>query len=160
MRPAPHFTFWISVLLAMILQLWALPESLAAARPLWLPLVLGFWALMEPRVPALTAAFVVGLMLDVLFSTLLGQNALCMIFVVFLIARMRSLFGLFPLWQAMIGLIPVWAIYTLLQFWVDGMAHQSADGWLRWLPVATTTLFWPPVYLLLDGLRSRRRNDD
>ena len=76
MRRTPHLAFWLSLFLALILQLIALPESMSAARPLWLPLVLGYWALTEPRVPVLIAAFLFGVMLDVLFASVFGQHAL------------------------------------------------------------------------------------
>ena len=145
--------FFASLLLALLFQLIQLPELLAAARPMWVPLVLAYWALREPRISTLFPAFVAGLMLDVLFGTTLGQHSLGLVLVVYLVERLRSIFILFPLWQATFALIPAWALYSFLMFWVDGATQHRADGWLRWLPVLSTTLFWPLLFSVMETLR-------
>lgn len=161
MRRAPHLAFWASLLIALFLQLIVLPDSIAAVRPLWVPVVLAFWALQEPRVPVLVASFLFGIMLDVLFDSVLGQHALACVLTSYLVIKLRGLFVLFPLWQSTVALIPVWLIYAFLMFWIDGVAKHQADAWLRWLPVASTTLFWPLVFVLLDSyLRRRQRNQE
>lgn len=145
--------FLLSLLLAMILQLMRLPEALAAARPLWVALMIAYWALREPRISTLFTSFIVGLLLDVLFSTPLGQHALGLVIVVYLVERLRSVFVLFPLWQATFALIPVWAVFCFLMFWIDGATQHQANAWLRWLPVLSTTLFWPLVFSVMELLR-------
>lgn len=142
-----------SLLAAMLLQLIALPELLAAARPLWVPLVLSYWALREPRVSTLFPAFVSGLAMDVLFGSVLGQHALGFILVVYFVERLRGIFVLFPLWQATLALIPAWFLYAFLMFWIDGLTQHRSDTWLRWLPVISTALFWPLVYTVMELLR-------
>lgn len=145
--------FVASLLLAIVFQLIRLPDSLAAARPLWVPLVLAYWALRESRISTLFPAFVVGLMLDVLFGSTLGQHALGLVIVVYIVERLRGIFILFPLWQATFALIPAWALYSFLMFWVDGVTRHQADVWLRWLPVLSTTLFWPLLFSVMEALR-------
>jgi rod shape-determining protein MreD len=160
MRRTPHLAFWLSLVTALILQLVALPPSLAAVRPLCLPLVLCYWALTEPRVPVLLCAFLFGLMVDVLFDSVLGQHALGGVLAAYLVIKLRSLFLVFPLWQSTVALIPVWAVYTVLMFWIDGVSQHHADPWLRWVPIVSTTLFWPLVYALLETVVRRRRSED
>jgi rod shape-determining protein MreD len=145
--------FFGSLLLAIILQLVELPNLLAAARPMWLPLLLAYWALREPRISVLLPAFVFGLFLDVLFGAALGQHALGLIVVVYFVERLRGIFILFPLWQATVALIPAWFLYAFLMFWIDGVMRHQADTWLRWLPVLSTSLFWPLVYTLMELVR-------
>ncbi|SFF47189.1 rod shape-determining protein MreD [Fontimonas thermophila] len=145
--------FVASLLLALLLQLIRLPELLAAARPLWVPLILAYWALREPRISTLFPAFVTGLLLDVLFGTPLGQHSLGLVLLVYLVERMRSIFILFPLWQATLALIPAWVLFSFLMFWIDGATQHRADAWLRWLPVLSTTLFWPLLFSVMETLR-------
>jgi len=58
-------------------------------------------------------------------------------------------------------LLPVWVIYAFLMFWIDGVAKHQADVWLRWVPVASTTMFWPLVYVVLEShLRRRHRSQE
>jgi rod shape-determining protein MreD len=159
MTRVPHARFWLSLLVALFLQLVALPDVIAAARPLWVPLVLVYWALAEPRVPALVAAFVLGIALDVLYNTILGQHAAGYVLLVFLMARLRGVFILFPLWQSTVALAPFWLGYCALMSVIDDMAKHRADLWLRWLPALSSTLFWPLVYTLLDSA-SRRHSQE
>src|SRR5690606_5876884 len=116
-------------------------------------LILAYWALRESRVSTLFPAFLTGLMLDVLFGSALGQHALGLVVVVYIVERLRSIFILFPLWQATFALIPAWALYSFLMFWVDGATRHAADTWLRWLPVLSTTLFWPLLFSVMETLR-------
>ncbi|MEQ1440201.1 rod shape-determining protein MreD [Fontimonas sp. SYSU GA230001] len=145
--------FLLSLLVALALQLIRLPDVLAAARPAWVPLMFAYWALREPRLATLFPAFVVGLLMDVLFGTALGQHSLGLVFVVYIVERLRGIFILFPLWQATFALIPAWALYSFLMFWVDGATQHNADPWLRWLPALSTTLFWPLLFSVMEALR-------
>ncbi|HEY0975756.1 MAG TPA: rod shape-determining protein MreD [Solimonas sp.] len=148
-----YLGFIVSMLLALLLQLVPLPDWLGAARPLWPALFLAYWALREPRISTLFSGFVTGLALDVLFGTVLGQHALGLVLVVYFVERLRGIFVLFPLWQATFALIPVWAAYCFLMFWIDGSTQHQANVWLRWLPVLSTTLFWPLVFSVMELLR-------
>ena len=159
MSRVPYARFGFSLLVALFLQLVALPDSVAAARPLWLPLVLVYWALAEPRIPSLIAAFLLGLALDVLYNTILGQHAAGFVLLVYFMARLRGVFVLFPLWQSTVALIPAWAGYCLLMTLIDDMSRHRADLWLRWLPALSTTLFWPLVHTVMDGAVRRHSQE-
>ncbi|HEX4896640.1 MAG TPA: rod shape-determining protein MreD [Solimonas sp.] len=148
-----YLGFLMSLLLAIVLQLLPLPEALGAARPLWVALMLAYWALREPRLSSLLPSFVCGLILDVQFGTVLGQHAVGLVLVVYFVERLRSIFILFPLWQATFALIPVWILYSVLMFWVDGVTRHQGNSWLRWLPVLSTTLFWPLLFSIMELLR-------
>lgn len=159
MSRVPHFSFWLSLLFALCLQLVPMPDALTAARPLWIPLVLVFWTLDEPRLPALTAAFGFGVACDVLYNTALGQHPAGFILLVYTISRLRSIFILFPLWQSTLALVPAWLGYCLLMTVIDKMFHHSADPWLRWMPALTCVLFWPLIHVVLSRF-SRATNTE
>lgn len=149
---AVYAFYAFSVLLALLLQLIRIPEFLSGARPLWIALVFGYWALMEPRVSTLLPAFIVGIFCDVLFGSVLGQHALGLVLVVYFIQRLRPIFILFPLWQATLALIPLWFIYIFIMYWIDGSTQHQPNAWLRWLPLVSTTLFWPLVFATLESV--------
>jgi rod shape-determining protein MreD len=144
--------FFFMLLIAMILQLVQLPDLIAPARPLWVPMLLAFWTYMAPARVSLLLAWIAGLALDVLFNTGLGQHALGLVVTVYAVARMRKLLIVLPFWQTTLALIPVWVLYALLMFWIDGTRAQAADLWIRWLPVVSTTLLWPLFFPLLNRL--------
>lgn len=159
MTPVPHSRFWLSLLIGLLLQLIALPDLLAAARPLWLPLLLAYWTLTEPRLPTLMASFALGISLDVLYNTVFGQHAIGLLVLVYLMARLRGIFVLLPLWQSTIALIPAWLGYCAIMATIDSFLKHQADPWLRWMPVVSSTLFWPMIHGLLHSLQ-KRKNDD
>lgn len=162
-RPSPQavwLAFLLSLVCALVLQLVELPDALSAARPLWLPLMLAYWALREPQLPALIPAFVIGLMLDVLYASPLGQHALGLVVLIYLVVRLRSFFIIFPLWQATVALIPAWVLYCFLMYWIDGATQHEAEIWLRWLPAISTTLFWPLLWSVMELIRQPGGDDD
>lgn len=154
-----YIAYTFTLFAALMLQLVQLPDFLSIARPQWLPLILSYWALTEPRVSTLLGGFALGIVADVLFGTVLGQHALALVLCAYVVQKLRPLFFMFPLWQATLGLIPVWLLYSLLMFWVDGSTQHRADGLLRWLPLVSTTLFWPLIYTLME-LLLRRKEDE
>ncbi|MDP3295389.1 MAG: rod shape-determining protein MreD [Nevskia sp.] len=145
-----------SLLLALTLQIVQLPDWAALARPAWPLLVIGYWALYAPNSPAIAAAWVLGLCCDVLLNAALGQHALGLVVVAFLIRRLRGTLILFSGWQIALALAPIWALDVFLMFWIDGLTRHAADTNLRWLPILSTTLVWPLVAGLFDSIRSRR----
>ncbi len=152
------FALPILLLAAIALQLVVLPDAVAAARPLWVPIVFAYWTYASPRHASLLLAWVTGLTLDVLFNTPMGQHAFGLVITVYLVARLRRFMLMVPFWQTALVLIPVWAMYALAMFWADGVRGQQADVWARWLPVASSTLLWPFLFPVLSTLGKPSRD--
>jgi rod shape-determining protein MreD len=144
--------FPILLVAAIALQLIALPGSIAAARPLWVPMVLAYWTYVSPRHASLLLAWLTGLALDVLFNAPLGQHALGLVLVVYSVARARRLMLMVPFWQTSFVVAGVFGLYALAMFWADGVRGQQADVWARWLPVASSALLWPFLFPVLSSL--------
>ncbi|HDN69117.1 MAG TPA: rod shape-determining protein MreD, partial [Gammaproteobacteria bacterium] len=66
------FTFIIALLLTVI----PLPDSMRYLRPDWVGLVLIYWCMALPDRIGVTTGWFAGLMVDMLTGTLLGQHAL------------------------------------------------------------------------------------
>lgn len=155
-RQAGYAGFLLTLIAAVALQIVVLPPSVAPFRPMWLALIIVYWALNAPNLPILVAAWVLGLSSDVLFNTALGQHALGLVLLAFVIRRLQPVLTMFPLWQSTLAMIPAWAGYGFLMFWIDGLTRHPADPMLRWMPVLSTALAWPLLAALLGELRSRR----
>jgi len=153
--------FIFGLVCALLLQLLPLPWSIAPLRPMWLPLVLVGTALADVEMPVLLGAFLGGLASDLLLGVPLGEHALALVGLVYLIQRLRSSLIVLPLWQATMVLVPVWALYAFALFWLDGVEHHPADTLLRWMPVASTTAAWPFLAIVFGSraLRLRRRGE-
>jgi len=146
------FAFPLLLLVAIALQLMALPDSIASARPLWVPIVLAYWTYVSPRGASILLAWLVGLGLDVLFNAPLGQHALGMVLVVYAVSRARRVMLMVPFWQTSFVVAGVFALYALAMFWADGVRGQQADVYARWLPVASSALLWPFLFPVLSSL--------
>ena len=152
----PGGLFMLSLLMALCLQFLPLSPAFSVARPLWLAMVLGYWALYGPNVSVIAAAVLLGLASDTLYDTPLGQHVLGLTLIVYTMIRLRSVLGLYPVWQVTLLMLPIWGLYCLLMFLLDGMAKHPSDGLGRFLPAATSLLCWPLVVLVLDALRGKR----
>lgn len=145
----------ISIIIAAVLSILPLPPMIAWLRPQWVFVVLLFWWVHTPERVALGTAFIVGLFMDLLLGTLLGQHAAIFVLIAFILIRLLPQFGKLPMWQQG-GVVWVLVMFNLaLQYWVLDAVNQAPTNWLYWLSSITTALFWPVVTALLQ--RTERR---
>ncbi|KAB8314738.1 rod shape-determining protein MreD [Tolypothrix campylonemoides VB511288] len=152
-RTRHHWVLPVSLLAALLLALLPLPAAVAPLRPYWLALALGYWVLEEPDRVGLGVAFAVGLVADLVVGGLLGEQALRLVVMTFILQRFRARLRFFPLSQqalAIGGLLLNDRIVTAAVHVALGQPTLPAAYWLA--PVIGL-LFWSPVFLLLDGLR-------
>lgn len=155
----PRLVIAASLVVALVLQLFELPYALAILRPLWVPLLLVYWAIAIPQPVGLFTAWVVGLLLDVLLGSVLGQHALGLTLIVFITLSLRGWLALFPIWQEAGLLTGLWLLYVFLMFWIDGATGHRADPWLQWMPVLTSGVCWPLVVAVMNNLRRGAQSD-
>lgn len=148
---------WATLVLALILSALSLPPELPAwvawLRPHWAALFLFYWVMAVPHHVGLGTAWVLGLLLDALHGTLLGQHALGLLLLSLLTLgayprlRMYSL-----LQQSGIVLVLVTGLQAL-NTWLS--SHTGAVEWTPWLalPALVSALLWSPVFLALRALR-------
>ena len=139
-----------SILIAMVLMLIQLPESMRILRPEWVLLTLMYWAMALPLRVGVGYAWVVGLLMDVLFGSVLGVLAFSYALVVYLILRFHLQLRQFPLWQQALSLM---SLILLVHVVTASMASAISD-WLAYFPAAVmSTLLWPLVHVFLRGVR-------
>ncbi|MEO6365077.1 MAG: rod shape-determining protein MreD [Luteimonas sp.] len=147
----------VSVLVALVLGLLPLPDVLAPFRPYWLALVLGYWVIEEPARAGLGFAFACGLLADLTFGGLLGEQALRLVVMAFILDRFRARLRFFPLSQqslAIGGLLLNDRIVAAAIHLALAQPQLPAAYW--WAPLVGLCL-WAPLFLLLDALRLGRR---
>ena len=105
----------------LMLSIMPLPEWLRPFRPDWIALLLIFWAMQLPRTWSVGTAWIVGVVLDVAYGSLLGQHALALSVVVFVTVRFHLLMRVFPLSQLT---ATVFALLSLYQFLLARHIHH------------------------------------
>jgi rod shape-determining protein MreD len=146
-------TLLITFICAFLLQILPLPEWAQQLRPDWVTLTLIYWCIALPERVGVGIGWLVGLMLDVAYGALLGQNALALAVVAYLALRLHQRIRLFPLWQQAVSALLLVTLHLMLVLWIKGAAEQSAETWAYWLPALTSMLIWPLVFMVLRGLR-------
>lgn len=147
----------ITFVVGLMLTIMPLPEAIEAFRPSWLALLLIFWAMQLPRTWSVGTAWIVGIVLDVSYGTLLGQHALALCLVVFATVRFHLLMRVFPLSQLTATVFALLTLYQFILYWVNGVAGVAAPAIAYWAPVLTGTLIWPFFFAFLSGVRYRSR---
>ena len=149
-----------SLAVAFLLQLMPLPLALAPLKPYWVALVLIYWAIESPERVGLGFAFLLGVVGDVLTGELLGEQALRLAVLMFIVLRFRARLRFFPVWQqsiAVLGLLLNDRIVTLM---VRGFSGEAMPSSAFWFAPLVGMLAWPFVFLLFDDLRTRLRAGD
>lgn len=155
-RSRNGWVIWLSLLLALLLSVAPMPAFLESGRPLWLALFLTYWMLALPHRVGMGVAWLFGLFADVLYGSLLGQNALVLLLTAFFVLTLHQRLRLFPLWQQSVVLLVLFGIPQLVQLWLFALAGNRPPEALQFLyPVLISALLWPWVHTLLSGLRVR-----
>ncbi len=148
MRPTPvSMHIWLLVLwtfiFALMLNTVALPTLLAMLRPDWVALTLIFWCVYHLAIGVKTA-FVVGLLMDALQHTLLGQHALPYILIATVISlNQRRIRSLGILYQALVIMGLLLLEQLILTVWINGWIGYTITDMRYLLPVVMGTLLWP-----------------
>lgn len=152
-------TLWLllSILVAAVLTLIALPEPLRVLRPFWLALVVIYWTIEAPEDHGLGFAFLLGLLQDLLVGTLLGEHAFRLAIIGFIVLRFRSRMRFFPMWQQALAVGALLLNDRIVVLLLRAIAGDFAIDWRYWLAPAVGAALWPWVFLLLDDLRARGR---
>lgn len=151
------WAFWIGIVLALLLMLMPLPTLIQPLKPYWPALVLTYWSLESTDRVSVGLAFCVGIVADLLNGALLGDQALRLAVLVFIVLRFRSRLRFFPMWQQALA---VWLLLLnnhVLQALIRAFAGDSPMPALSWLAPAVGAAIWPFVFLLFDDLSTRLR---
>lgn len=147
----------VSLFIALLLGLLPMPALWQPYRPYWLALVLAFWVIEDGDRAGLGLAFLLGLVADIAYGGMLGEQALRLVVMTFILQRFRLQLRFFPLpQQALVigGLLLNDRIISAVLRWA---LKQQQLGWAWWWAPLVGMLLWAPLFLLLDALRRERR---
>ena len=142
-----------SFVVAFALTIVPFPQVIKTFFPEFVTLTLIYWCMALPNRIHLGTAWIVGLFLDVFRDTLLGQHALALTLITFFIIQLHQRIRVFPLWQQAISIGVMVLIQVALVLWIKGIMGEKTEIWAALVPVLTTSLCWPPVFLLMRFLR-------
>ena len=145
----------LTVLVALVLTIMPLPEWAIPFRPQWYTLVLIYWALALPHRVGVGISWVVGIVVDVITGTLLGQHALGLSLIAFVTLKTHQRVRLFPLWQQSLVVLLLLGVEKLFSLWVMGAVGRPTPPLSYWAPPLIGMLLWPWIFIILRDLRRR-----
>ncbi|MFO7604012.1 MAG: rod shape-determining protein MreD [Gammaproteobacteria bacterium] len=143
----------LSFVAALLLMIIPLPEWARLLRPEWVSLVLIYWVIALPHRIGLGVAWVMGLLLDVMRDSLLGQHALALVLITYIVIHIHQRLRLFPLWQQSIIIFMLLLLQTIIIFWMKGVIGEAPSFWYALLPALMSALFWSVVFVVLRHVR-------
>ena len=145
----------LSFIVALALTIMPLPQALEMFRPEWVIMALIYWVMALPGRIGVGIAWFVGLLLDVMRDALLGQYALTLALIAFIVMHLHQRLRVFPLWQQAVAIGLLVILQYILVFWIKGLTGELPQFWKMLLPALSTVIFWPPVFLALRLVRRR-----
>ena len=143
----------VSFLVALILTSVPLPEGAIIYRPDWMALALIYWCMALPERIGIFTGWLLGLVLDVMYGSLLGQNAMALSIIAYLVNILHLRVRMFPLWQQSVMVLLLIMLHLAISAWIRGIAGQFSVTWTYWMPALTSALVWPFIFIVLRDLR-------
>jgi rod shape-determining protein MreD len=153
MRSRSPWILPLSVLAALLLTLLPMPPSLQPLRPYWLALVLAYWVMEDPDRVGLGLAFVIGVVADLVVGTLLGEQALRLVVITFILQRFRARLRFFPMSQQALAIGALLLNDHIVALAIRLTLGEPTSASLAWFSPLIGMLLWVPVFMLLDGVR-------
>jgi rod shape-determining protein MreD len=148
LRPVRNWFIVLTLFIALLLNL--IPFGRLPGVPDWVALVLAFWCIHQPLKVGMSAAFVLGLAMDVADASVMGQHALAYVLLAFVAAGLSRRVLWFPLAQQALHVLPMFLGMQLAMLIARLLGGAEFPGVLWFLSSFTAALLWHPVtYLLL-----------
>ncbi len=145
----------LSLFVAFMLTIMPLPVWVVEFRPDWVTLLLIYWAMALPARIGVTIGWLAGLMLDVSHGAILGQHALGLMLVVYIVHIQHQRLRVASLVQQAIVIFFLLLLKQMIVLWVSGIVGHAPDTWLYFMPTITGAMLWPWIYIIMRDIRRK-----
>jgi rod shape-determining protein MreD len=158
--PASRAFIAFTILVAFVLNI--MPWGRMYGVPDFLAIVLVFWNIHQPRKVGIGIAFLVGLLMDVHASALLGERALAYSLLSYGAMSLHRRVPWFRLGGQMLHVLPLFLVAQLVVVAVRMAVGGPFPGVGYFLQSLSSTLLWPlaDVLLLVPQRRAVDRDDN
>lgn len=142
-----------TLLIALILALLPMPDWTVWLRPAWVLMVLMYWSMTIPYRVGVGVAFIMGIIVDLLNGSLLGEHALAFTVVIYFVSRMAIRLNMSPPIQQGISIFIFILLYQFTIYCIQGFIGELPGSHLYWLSSVTSTVLWPWFFVLMRDYR-------
>ena len=102
-----------------------------------------FWLMTAPHRVGIIHAWIVGLFMDLLTGTMLGQQALIFCITAYLVLKFQQRLIYMPVLQQTAFVLLLMLFDLIIERCLLMIFQQTTGYWLFWLPALTTAVIWP-----------------
>jgi rod shape-determining protein MreD len=143
----------LTVIAALWLSIIPMPEWALWLRPAWVAMVVLYWVLALPNRVGVAAAWVSGLLLDIVAGAPLGQNALALAVLAYITLLLYQRLRMFSRWQQAGVIFVLIGMNQMLGHWVQNLTGTASPNLLFLLPALISAALWPFIFILLRFIR-------
>jgi rod shape-determining protein MreD len=158
MRQTSLISIYLSLLVALLCQLFPWVGQGIIFRPDFMMVVLLYWLLRAPNLCNVGTAWVAGMLVDLATGSLLGQHALSFCFTAYVALSYQRRLVLFNKGQLLAYVALLLVIQRIVILLLKLFAGNESPGWLYLLPIATGLLLWQLMLFLFGELTHQKNN--
>lgn len=147
----PNVRFLFAAFMTLVLTIIPLPEIIAVFRPPWVLMFVLYVQFFLPRYFRVTWVFLLGLSMDVLLASVIGEHAFALLLVSGVASNKARRFHFFSVAQQMILIALFCLVYQLVIVLIDAALGYNNEILFAFGTVLVTMIFWPWVKLLTDS---------
>lgn len=145
----------LTIIFAFMLSLMHLPEWAVEFRPDWVALVFIYWAMALPERVGVSMAWFAGLMLDISHGAIIGQHAIGLVIIIYIIHMQHQKLRVCSLLQQAIVILLLLLFNQTLVLWVYGIVGNIPETDFYFMPSLIGAALWPWIYIILRDLRRK-----
>jgi len=145
----------LSIIIAILLSIIPLPTWAGWLRPRWVLLVSIYWGMMLPYRYSIGFAWLIGLLMDFIQGTIIGEQALLLSFFTYIVIVFHLRIQLLSLMQRTFFVFALSLLYQIGLYAMQAIISHAVFTWHYWLSSLTSALFWPWVYSILRNWQKR-----
>ena len=158
MRHSSLVTIYMSLLIALLCQLFPWVGQGIILRPDFMLVVTLYWILRAPHLCNVGTAWLAGLLVDLATGSLLGQHALSFSFTAYVALSYQRRLVLFNKSQLLAYVFILLLIERVLILLLKLFAGNENPGMAYLLPIISGLLFWQLMLLIFGGLTRPKTN--
>ena len=156
-RPQRVWVIALSFIAAFMLTAAPLPEWALPWRPAWIAMVLVYWCMALPERVGVITGWLIGLVLDVMHGSILGQHAFGLAFVAYIALQYHKRIRVFPLVQQAAFIASIVFAYMAAMLWIYNLLGSVEYSYDYLFGALSTGILWPWVFVILRDVRRRAR---
>ncbi len=158
--PVKKSLIYGSLVAAVLLNLLPFDEVISVLRPDFVALTLLYWNIHQPQQTSMSTAFTIGLIMDVIDTSIMGQHALAYCLIAFFALILHRRLRMFNALRQIPAVLWILLLAQTAIFLTGILAGTYFPGWHLFFASTTGAVCWPLIALILGNFRKQQIDPD